>query len=309
MSRQMKWLLIMAAGLAVFGLGQLDNSLATPPGGGESHHHGPPGAPPAPPPTAPPAPPPTVTSPGAITRDLPPPPSTAPPVMGGGCEPGGLPPGEPHPGTTIAQAPPATEETGGTSGPVTTTPGDTAGSKPPTPPPPGGTGGTRFIPGVTAVGAPPILPPTRVAPGTPRGYDNPPATGGVCHDYVGDRIGAPSPNDGVKRSYGELTSFLDPPKGGGNYTPGKPTDPLTPGTVIQWGTAHVGIVGPDGRIYNYTQAAPSHGIYLPDIHANSSIDEVTNKTGPRQEFNPDGTVTTREAQPYKNLPVKVWHPK
>jgi len=303
MSRQMKWLLIMVAGLAVFGLGQLGNSLATQPGGGEAHH-GPPGAPPAPPPTAPPAPPPTVTAPGAITRDLPPPPSTSPPVMGGGCGDGGLPPGEPHPGTTIAQAPPATEETGGTSGPVTTTPGGTAGSQPP---PPGETGGTRFIPGVTAVGAPPILPPTRVAPGVLPGYDKPPAPGGVCHDYVGDRIGAPPPEKGNMRSYGELTSFLEKPDG--NYTPGTPSDPLTPGTVVQWGGAHVGIVGPDGRIYHYTRAAPYQGIDLPQINVNNSIDEVTNKTNLLRTYDPDGTFTTREAKPYENLTVKVWRRK
>ena len=88
MPRQIKWLLIMAAALAVIGLGQLGDSLATQPGGGEAHH-GPPGAPPAPPPTAPPAPPPTVTVPGALARDLPPPPSEKP-VVGGGC---GPPPG------------------------------------------------------------------------------------------------------------------------------------------------------------------------------------------------------------------------
>jgi len=89
MPRQIKWLLIMAAGLAVIGLGQLGDSLATQPGGGEAHH-GPPGAPPPPPPTAPPAPPPTVTVPGAVLRDIPPPPSEKP-VVGGGCEPGGGP--------------------------------------------------------------------------------------------------------------------------------------------------------------------------------------------------------------------------
>src|SRR4030042_472400 len=71
MSRQFKWLLIMAAGLAVFGVGQLGDSLATQPGGGEAHH-GPPGAPTPPPPTAPPAPPPTVTVPGTGVPRSPP---------------------------------------------------------------------------------------------------------------------------------------------------------------------------------------------------------------------------------------------
>jgi hypothetical protein len=95
----------------------------------------------------------------------------------------------------------------------------------------------------------------------------------------------------------------------GNYTPGNQSDPLTPGTVIQWGTAHVGIVGPDGRIYNYTKAAPSHGLDLPEIHANSSIDEVKNKKNLLRTYNPDGTVTKWDAKPYQNLPVKVWRPK
>ena len=310
MPRQTKWLLIMAAGLAVFALGQPGNSLATQPGGWEAPH-APPGGPSAPPPatTAPQLPPPTVTVPGAITRDLPPPPSPAPPVVGGGCWGGGLPPGEPVSTGTVAQAPPETGATGGTSGPVTTTPADTTGSQPPpppSPPPPGETGGTRFIPGVTGVGAPPILPPTQVAPGVPPGYDKPPAAGGVCHDYVGDRIGAPPPQNGVRRSYEELTNFLQSP--GSNYTPGTPSDSLTPGTVVQFGSAHVGIVGPDGRLYHYTQAAPTLGID-PQINVNNSIAEVTNKPSPRRQFNPDGTVTTVQAQPYKNLPVKVWHPK
>ena len=88
MPRQIKWFLIIVAGLAVIGLGQLGDSLATQPGGGEAHH-GPPGAPPPPPPTAPPAPPPTVTVPGAVVRDLPPPPPEK--TVAGSCEPGGGP--------------------------------------------------------------------------------------------------------------------------------------------------------------------------------------------------------------------------
>ena len=96
MPRQIKWFLIIVAGLAVFGLGQLGESLATQPGGGEAHH-GPPGAPPAPPPTAPPAPSPTVTAPGAVARDLPPPPSTTPRVAGGGCGGGSTPAPPPSP--------------------------------------------------------------------------------------------------------------------------------------------------------------------------------------------------------------------
>ncbi|HEX9884236.1 MAG TPA: hypothetical protein VGA79_09745 [Desulfobaccales bacterium] len=108
------------------------------------------------------------------------------------------------------------------------------------------------------------------------------------------------------RSYGELTSFLEKPNG--NYTPGNPSDPLTPGTVVQWGTAHVGIVGPDGMIYNFTKPAPTLKLD-PEIHRDNSIDAVTNAKSPRLQVNPDGTETIRYAQPYKNLPVKVWRPK
>ena len=89
MPRQIKWLSIMAAGLAVFGLGQLGDSLATQPGGWEAPHAPPAGPPAAPTPAAPPTPPPTVPPGlGVYPPDLPPPPEK---TVAGGCEPGGGP--------------------------------------------------------------------------------------------------------------------------------------------------------------------------------------------------------------------------
>lgn len=142
--------------------------------------------------------------------------------------------------------------------------------------------------------APPKAPP-------PLDYSKPPAPGGVCHDYVGDRIGVPPPKNGRYRSESEVTAFLTNPKNG--YRPGTVSDNLPPGTVIQFGGAHVGIVGPDGKIHHYTQAAPTLGIKA-SVNVNNSISEITNTT--RTWYDGEGNKVTN--QPYVNAPVKVWLP-
>jgi hypothetical protein len=136
----------------------------------------------------------------------------------------------------------------------------------------------------------------------PMDFSKPPAPGGVCHDYVGDRIGVPPPKNGTYRSYGEITTFLEDPKNG--YRPGTPSDNLPAGTVVQFGGAHVGIVGPDGRIHHYTQAAPSLGIPA-SVNVNNSIAEITNTT--RTWIDP-GTGNKVTNQPYINTPVRVFLP-
>ncbi|MDD3581610.1 MAG: hypothetical protein PHW74_11380 [Desulfobacca sp.] len=131
---------------------------------------------------------------------------------------------------------------------------------------------------------------------------------GVCHDYVGERIGMPPPQNGVRRTAAEVTSFLQDPKnhyqGPKNYTPGTPEPPLPPGTVIQLGGAHVGIVYPDGKIHHYTQAAPSLGIKA-QPNVSNSITELVNTKRTWQ----DGQGNTVVNYPYKNQPVRVWVPK
>lgn len=132
-------------------------------------------------------------------------------------------------------------------------------------------------------------------------FSKPPAPGGVCHDYVGDRIGIPPPKNGTYRSESEVTGFLGDRKNG--YTPGTVSNNLPPGTVVQFGTAHVGIVGPDGRIHHYTQAAPTLGIPA-SVNVNNSISEITNTT--RTWYDGNGNKVTN--QPYINAPVRVWLP-
>ena len=139
----------------------------------------------------------------------------------------------------------------------------------------------------------------------PLDFSKPPAPGGVCHDYVGDRIGMPPPKNGIRRTEAEVTEFLDPknaPKSG--YIKGTPSNNLPPGTVVQFGTAHVGIVGPDGRIHHYTQAAPGLGIKA-SVNVNNSISEITNTT--RTWFD-EGAQEQLTNQPYINTPVRVWLP-
>jgi hypothetical protein len=135
----------------------------------------------------------------------------------------------------------------------------------------------------------------------PMDYSKPPATGGVCHDYVGDRIGAPPPQNGTHRTAGEITGFLQDPKSG--YREGAPSENLPVGTVVQFGTAHVGIVGPGGKIHHYTQAAPTLGIPA-SVNVNNSVSEITNTT--RTWYDGQGNKVTN--QPYINKPVKVWLP-
>lgn len=111
----------------------------------------------------------------------------------------------------------------------------------------------------------------------------------------------PPPKNGIRRSESEVTGFVKDPKNG--YTAGTPSNNLPPGTVVQFGTAHVGIVGPDGRIHHYTQAAPGLGIKAtPNV--NNSISEITNTT--RTWYDGEGNKVTN--QPYINAPVRVWLP-
>ncbi|MCG2770609.1 MAG: hypothetical protein L6277_00780, partial [Desulfobacterales bacterium] len=131
-------------------------------------------------------------------------------------------------------------------------------------------------------------------------FSTPPAPGGVCHDFVGDRIGMPPPKPGNQRTEAEVTGFL--PKNG--YTEGTPSNNLPPGTVVQFGTKHVGIVGPDGKIHHYTKAAPTLNIPA-SVNVNNSISEITNVT--RTWIDP-GTGKKVTNQPYINTPVKVWLP-
>lgn len=130
-------------------------------------------------------------------------------------------------------------------------------------------------------------------------FNQAPATGGVCHDYVLDRLGQPDRGGRTSRAPGDVNATLSAL----NYTPGKPADKLPPGTVIQWGGAHVGIVGPDGRIHHYTQAAPTLGIPA-SVNVNNSIADVSNVTRTWQ----DGNGNTMQNQPYRNTPVSVWIP-
>ncbi len=120
-------------------------------------------------------------------------------------------------------------------------------------------------------------------------FNRPPAIGGVCHDYVLDRLGVPGTPGQPYRAPANVTSRLDAL----GYGDAGPHDRLPPGTVIQWGTAHVGLVGPDGRIYHYTQAAPDHGIPA-RINVVSTIDDVTN-------FSRD----IEPRQPFRNQPVRI----
>jgi len=139
---------------------------------------------------------------------------------------------------------------------------------------------------------------------SPPDFDKPPAPGGVCHDYVGDRIGMPPPKNGIRRTEPEVTEFLSDPQNGYTKNVGPPPDKLPPGTVVQFGAAHVGIVGPDGRIHHYTQAAPKLGIE-DAVHHSNSISDITDTT--RTWIDP-GTGKEMTNQPYINTPVQVWLP-
>jgi hypothetical protein len=177
---------------------------------------------------------------------------------------------------------------------------DTRGPGLPSPP-------VSLTPTVTGGGCGGATQPTPIEPAAPvvaetppaQDFEKEPAPGGVCHDYVGDRIGMPPPKNGIRRTEAEVTKFLKDNK----YTPGTPSDHLPPGTVVQFGTKHVGIVGPDGKIHHYTQAAPSLGIEGKPHHSNS-ISEITNTT--RIWYDGHGNKVTN--QPYKNTPVRVWLP-
>jgi hypothetical protein len=174
----------------------------------------------------------------------------------------------------------------------------------------------------TKAGPPPVLPPTPtttsiggcggatqpapIEPAEPvvaqtppvKGFDEPPKGEGVCHDYVGDRIGMPPPGNGIRRTEPEVTGFLEDKKNG--YTPGTPSDHLPPGTVVQFGKAHVGIVGPDGKIHHYTQTKFGGGIQPP-----GTIDQIKNTTRTMTNY---ATGEKYTVQPYKNAPVRVWLP-
>jgi hypothetical protein len=73
---------------------------------------------------------------------------------------------------------------------------------------------------------------------------------------------------------------------------------------VQFGSAHVGIVGPDGRIHHYTKEAPKLGIPA-SVNVNNSISEITNTT--RTWIDP-GTGNKITNQPYINTPVQVFLP-
>jgi hypothetical protein len=201
------------------------------------------------------------------------------------------------PAPAPAPAPPRPPAPVPTSPAMLNTKGEPPPVLPPTPTPMsmGGCGG--------ATQSAPIKPAEPVVAQTPPApdFDKPPAPGGVCHDYVGDRIGMPPPKNGIRRTAGEVTSFLSDSKNG--YTAGTPSNHLPSGTVVQFGTKHVGIVGPDGKIHHFTQAAPSLGIPA-NVNVNNSISEITNTT--RTWYDGQGNKVTN--QPYKNTPVRVWLP-
>lgn len=145
-------------------------------------------------------------------------------------------------------------------------------------------------------------PPNQIAE-IPPDFVKHPAEGGVCHDYVGDRIGVPSPKPGSQRSAQDITAFVTDKNN--RYSEGKPGDKLPAGTVIQLGGAHVGIVGPDGRIYHFTKAAP-HALG-PDGKINP-IPARPNVSNSLNDFvntpSPDGS----GRQPYKNVTPLIWVP-
>lgn len=67
-----------------------------------------------------------------------------------------------------------------------------------------------------------------------------------------------------------------------------------PYTVYQLGREHVGIAGPDGKIYDFTMAAPNMGVNG-QIHGNNSANDFWNAThGGRQ--------------PYSGLTLNQWTP-
>ena len=131
----------------------------------------------------------------------------------------------------------------------------------------------------------------------PPGFTRVPPDNGECHQYPANVIGLP-PVPGGYRSPNQLANALSTMGYTGEVIPpgrkDKMNGPPVPNSVLQLGDKHVGVAGPDGRIYDWTMAAPNMGI-KGELHSSNSVKEFWNAThGGRQ--------------PYTGLPLNYWTP-